>query len=291
MTDLWLGMALMILLGGAAFAGGLWVAKKFSTRVTTLMILLTVVTLLLYARFVYGRPMIARWLPFSNVIMVGNALPVLAGFLAGLAWGRIHGRAWRKCVTVVPLAALGIYSLARPLVGEPPACATKWKDGVCLQTSPATCSAAAAVTLLRHYGIESTEQEMAVLSLTREKGTLPLGLFRGLKRKTAGTAWDVEMVIGDISTSLSASLDALRATAVEPVIITVGLRQDAQVDRRYEEVWNWTRGVEHTVVLFRFLPDDKVEMGDPSFGRERWDVQGIRDLWHRDGIRLVKRKE
>ena len=54
----------------------------------------------------------------------------------------------------------------------------------CIQTTPYTCGPAAAATMLRAANIATDEQEMARLCLTREdRGTLDLGLYRGLNLK------------------------------------------------------------------------------------------------------------
>ena len=60
-------------------------------------------------------------------------------------------------------------------------------------------------------------------------------------------------------------------------------------DPRYVRDWGWEVGRPHAVILFRFLPDDLVEMGDPSIGREKWHVKSLRVLWRGDGMRLVRR--
>lgn len=157
----------------------------------------------------------------------------------------------------------------------------RWRDGVCLQTSPATCSPAAAATLLRAHGIPATEREMAGLCLTREGGTAAHGLYRGLKLKTAGTPWDVEVIDTDAA--------GLRAMSPGAAILTVRLDRTPGTDSRYEQLWGWTPGVRHTVVFYRFTGDGKVEMGDPSVGRERWSAKDLGVLWHGEGMRLVRR--
>ena len=60
-----------------------------------------------------------------------------------------------------------------------------------MQSSPHTCSAASAATLLRFYGIRATEQEMAELCLTRS-GTTWLGLYHGLASKLLGSQYRLE---------------------------------------------------------------------------------------------------
>ena len=155
---------------------------------------------------------------------------------------------------------------------------------MCVQTTPATCSPAAAATLLRAHGIAATEAEMAALCLTRERGTAALGLYRGLKLKTAGTPWDVEVFHTD-----PAGLRAL--VPAGPAILTVRFDPGPGIDPRYEQLWGWLPGVQHTVVVFGFTAaaDGKVEMGDPVAGREHWSAKDLSVLWHGEGMRLVKR--
>ena len=129
---------------------------------------------------------------------------------------------------------------------------------------------------------------MTDLCLTR-KGTLWQGLYRGLKRQTAGTQWDVEVFVGDV--------DRLRELVAEgPVILTVGL-PDEPVDEIYTTRYGWSPGELHSVVLFEFgekkgtEADQKVQMGDPSVegGREQWSIQDLRVLYRGRGLRLVRR--
>ena len=180
-----------------------------------------------------------------------------------------------------PHGAAGLYQAYGFLLGTPPPLDDRWKHGVCRQSSQTSCGAAAAATLLRAYGIESSETEMAELCLTRSAGTPMLGLYRGLKLKTAGTNWDVRPFRGDIA--------SLR-TETGPVLLSVRFDRRATTDRRYEQAWGWSPGVAHAVVFFGFLPDGRVEIGDPNVGREQWRVQDLEVLWHSEGIRLEPRR-
>ncbi len=53
--------------------------------------------------------------------------------------------------------------------------------------------------------------------------------------------------------------------------------------------WGWTPGVGHTVVVFGFTDDGRVEVGDPAVGREHWTVDDLRVLWNGEGLRFVRR--
>jgi hypothetical protein len=132
---------------------------------------------------------------------------------------------------------------------------------------------------LHANGIEASEREMADLCLTRSAGTSAAGIYRGLKLKTAGHPLRVEAFHCDIS--------GLRKMSQTPLLLTVELRRGDHADKRYEQDWGWTPGVAHTVVLFRFLPNDRIEIGDPDVGREMWNDDALAVLWHGDGMRLI----
>ena len=152
---------------------------------------------------------------------------------------------------------------------------------MCLQTSQASCSPAAAATLLRWHGIDADEQEMALLCLTGNDGTPMLGLYRGLKLKTADTPWDVYMFSGG-------KVQDLRG--VGPVLISVELRPEVRAVRpmRQLQAAGWIVGVAHSVVLIGFIDDHRVAIADPAVGREIWSVEDLRLLWHGQGVRLVR---
>jgi len=253
-----------------------------SRGTATVLCVLVVGVIVAHVRWVSDRAWVAGVLPVSSVIVMGNALPPLVAALAGLAWRLIPGHFVRRGILLLPLVLLcGFHAFAPAFPSPPPLAGNRWRQGVCLQTSPATCSAAAAATLLRAHGIDTTEAEMARLCLTRERGTAAHGLYRGLKLKTAGTSWDVEVFDTDSA--------GLRAMAPSPGILTVRLDPTPGIDPRYEQLWGWTPGVQHTVVFFGFIDNGKIEMGDPAIGREHWSANDLGVLWHGEGVRLVKR--
>jgi hypothetical protein len=170
--------------------------------------------------------------------------------------------------------------MARLLLRSPPALEDRWVRGICRQTSNASCSAAAAATILHACRIESSEREMANLCLTREDGTTNLGLYRGLKLKTARTDWKLLPISGG-------TIDDLRASGPGPMLLSVELLPGEPLAPRYEQ-WGWGVGSPHSVVLFRFLPNKQIEIGDPDTGRERWSLEDLEVLWHGDGIKMVK---
>lgn len=283
MNDLYVAITIVGLVSLGAGLLAAYAGSRVSRGKATLLCVLVVGLIVAHVLWVSDRPWVARVLPFSNVIVLGSALPPLVAGLAGLAWRLIPGNVARRGFLLAALiGACGFRALGPVFVSPMPETNDRWRHGVCLQTSPATCSPAAAATLLRAHGIPATEGEMAGLCLTRERGTAAHGLYRGLKLKTAGTPWDVEVFHTDPA--------GLRAMSPGAAILTVRLDRNPGIDPRYEQLWGWLPGVRHTVVLFEFTDDGKVEMGDPSIGRERWSANDLRVLWHGEAMRLVRRR-
>lgn len=282
MADIYVGFAIVTALSIAAFAGGLRITRSASSVRPELLGMLVLALMAWYVVHLWHNIRMLQLLPFSNVIVLGNWFPPAAGFLAGLAWRRIEECRNRRSVVIGSLAAASLYSMVHPLLGEQPACGDLWRGNVCIQTSDNSCSAASAATLLRAYGIEATEAEMAQLCLTR-RGTTWAGLYRGLKRKTEGTRWDVEL--------FQSNLQELEENLSEPVILSVGLNRNQLADPNYVQDWGMIPGQPHSVVLFRFLASNAAVMGDPAVGRELWSRRDLEYLWHGEGIRLVKRTD
>lgn len=285
MNDLIVAVIFMLALSMAIFIATVrWMRDR--SRVTATFIAAAAVGfLVLHATVLLDDVAIARWLPFSSLIVLGNFSPLAASVLAGAAWRAMPGTAFRRGAL---LAVLGIICLWRayeplfPTLTSP--LNNRWTRGVCRQTSGSTCSAAAAATLLRACGIDATEREMAQLCLTSNAGTSMHGLYRGLKLKTAGTDWDVRPI-----TCTMKELQKISG----PVLLTVGLPlgEPAGVDPRFVNQWGWAPGMRHTVVLFGFTDNDEVEIGDPNIGREHWAVDHLETLYRGQGFVLVRRSE
>ena len=281
MIDIYMGIAVIITLAVGLFFAGLRIARRASRRGSTLLALLAVGLVFLIAYLRRDSLFLAKILPLSNLVVLGDWLPLPVAFLAGLAWELVPGRTWRKASLIAPFVLLTLYAAYGWLFQGTPASQDYWSDGVCIQTSESSCSAACAATLLRAHGIQTTEAEMAALCFTRESGTTMAGLYCGLKLKTRGTPWKVEVFFCDV--------DELRTGGYMPAILKVGVGRGGAPDPKYERDWGWSRGQPHTVILFGFTQDDKVEIGDPSIGREHWAFDHLKVLWMGTGIRLAKR--
>lgn len=284
MTDLYVGL---VILGGltiALFLGSLWCSYRISRVMSDLLAMLVVVVMFFYIRHLWYNVRLTTFLPFSNLVVIGNWLPPMAGLLAGFAWRRIYGRIYRKTLCTSALAAVAGYAAVLPMLGQPPRCLDVWDDdGICLQTTQQSCTPASAATLLRLHGIEATEGEMAKLCLTRD-GTTWMGLYRGLKHKTRGTCWDVEV--------FECRAAEIPRTPTEPMILSVGLGEEVEVREgsRFAE-WGWRPGQGHSVLLLSAGNHGGFKVADPTpgYGIEIWSSMNLEELFQGTAVRLVER--
>jgi hypothetical protein len=283
MLDLALGVVLLFIASVGLFVLAAKVCSRLPRAGRIAVALVSAVAIGLFALFLHGRPIVARLLPFSNAIVLGNWFPLGAAVLAAVAWRQDGTPLWRRALAVAALAAIAGRSILAPLAGaECRVTEERMENGVCIQSGSSSCSPAAAATLLRYYDIDTSEAEMARLCLTNDRGTALLGLYRGLSIKTRGTPYTVEVFHTDV--------DGLRAGPAAPAVLSVGLPSSEGVDPRYERDWGWTPGRRHTIVFFRFQRPRRVRIGDPSVGVERWDESGLETLWNGEGMRLVPRR-
>lgn len=280
MEDLWFGMAINLTV---SFACG-FVVRQFSRqwplRWVDVAGVVLAFALVGYIVAVWDHPCLARWLPYPNLIVLGNAFPLFAAVLAGLSCRRLRARPRTRTTAVVLLIVVGVGTLIRPLLGTAPVCEERWDGEVCLQTTKHTCSAASAATALRCLGVTTSESEMARLCLTRQ-GTSWMGLYHGLSQKLS-PAWRIEVFD-------TASLETLRqVTPLAPAVLTVELPRDVPVGWEYRQESGWLPGVSHSVVCFGADGDDHWWIADPANGRERWSTSDLLLLWQGQGMRLTR---
>lgn len=286
MQDLYLALAIMGVISFTCCVLTLRFTRNLSAWRCDLLALLTVGALATHIFWMRDAVWWTELLPYSSLVVLSNWVAPVAGILSALAWRRLEETAGR----LRRVAAFGLLTLVagyvtiHPLMGqtaEQLSQTDQWEHGVCLQSTQYTCSPAAAATLLNHYGIETSEKEMARLCLTRE-GTTWQGLYRGLKLKTSRTPYDVEV----FDRKTLADLDR---HSTDPLLLCVELKRDAVVSSLYTEEFGWIPGQPHSVVLFGFTKSDLLEVGDPIHGRERWSTKDLQLLWHGLGLRLVRR--
>ena len=269
-----------------AFAIGLCITRVCGQKRVQLPLLVAALAGgLLAAWLIAGREptFAAGLLPVPAVIVYGNPGPALAGLLAGLLASSPKVPGWRAAPLAVAVAAVGLFGPASTLLHRPPPVRPTLRDGIDVQTHPATCSAAAAATLLRAYGVGGfTEREMARLSLTGERGTPLLGVYRGLFLAAEAAGSPLRPRFHRLG------VDGLRARpGLLPAMVSVRLTQALdRRDPRYRRDWGWLLNVTHSVTVFRFTSDGRVEVGDPGSGREMWSVRGLEELWVGDTLSL-----
>jgi peptidase C39-like protein len=247
----------------------------------TLVVATLVALVLAFAIKIQGHLVLAQWLPFSNVILVGNLTAVGAACLAGVVLGWQSLPVWRRLLFASGMWVVGVVALLHQMPRNPPPPGNEWIDEVCMQSNRASCSACAAATLLTHHDIPADEAEMMDLCLTGARGTPSLGLYRGLKLKTAATSFEVEAFHMDV--------ESLLDSTELPAVLLVKLELGADVDPRYEQQWGWTPGLGHAVVYYGRAGTDRIMIGDPAVGREKWTIDDLRVLWQGEGLRLRPR--
>ena len=236
-----------------------------------------------YFLFLWDRPLTARLLPFAALPVVANWTPLFAAVVSAAVLAQRNLPRPRRLAAAGVLCGAAAFSLVRPLLGRPPVCLDRWDGPICVQTTPTTCSPAAAATLLRMYGIPATEGGMAELCLSRAGGTPWQGLYRGLSLKTAGTAHRV--VVYD------RGLIELLDRATGPVILSAGIDVPHPAAARLARENGWTPGVRHSVVALGLTARGTVRVLDPAagVGREEWSPEDLSVLWDGTAIGLTPR--
>lgn len=280
MEDLWFGIAINVSVSAACgYAVRQW-SRQWPLFWVDVAGVVLAVALVAYIAFAWDHPWLASCLPFSNLIVLGNWLPIFAAAMSGLTCRRLRGRPRSRTIAVVLLMVVGLGALVRPLFGVAPLCENQWEGAICLQSTSHTCSAASAATALRRLGVLASESEMARLCLTRQ-GTHWTGLYRGLKKKLP-PGWRIELLHTKTLTVLHA------VSRDEPAILTVELPRDVPAAWQYRQESGWRPGVSHSVVCLGAEGDDRWLIADPANGLEHWPTKDLLLLWQGDGMRLVR---
>jgi hypothetical protein len=136
-------------------------------------------------------------------------------------------------------------------------------DGVCHQTSPETCGAASAVTMLNTMGIQATEGEMARLSMMAPR--------KGLTPHQA--AYALKMKLGQLGRPEQVAVRAPRLKDLYdlPGPFLAGIRFSS---------------LENHMICVLETTRDALVVGDPiSFGRKNWSWEYFEKKW--SGIIIV----
>ena len=277
MADIYSGAMIMLSICSLLWIVGLKATQHRSGRLGLMVASLVVLIIVAYIVFFWDNAILTSLIPYSNVILLGNFFPIGAAVLSGVACGRLKEFPFRQAATAIAMLIAGGVGLFWPLLGSPPECKDKWAGSTCLQTSESSCMAAASATLLKSYGVETSEQRMARLCFTRERGTNWLGLYHGLSVQLKSKG--LRPVLFD------ENLEELKKHR-DPQIISCELTAEAaKTHPDLSNEWGWIEGVKHAVVLIS-IEDDSVRVADPSNGLERWSIDQLRLLWDGRGARV-----
>ncbi|HIK90716.1 MAG TPA: hypothetical protein EYG03_01805 [Planctomycetes bacterium] len=290
MEDIRLAVALIGFVSVAVFAGMYRLLRDRSKPFLDIIAAFIVILIVVYMYTVWGQLWIVRWIPLPSVIILANWFPPLLAGLGAVVWWRLHPSPLaRRLPIMLLLVVAAAFSLTYFIPAEPPVCGDKWEPPVphtvwpvCRQTTPYTCSAAAAATILYTLGVQTSEQEMAQLCLTRS-GTTWLGLYHGLSTQLVGTNHRVEFFEGSLP-----DLEAI--SMAHPVLLCCQLEPEvAELIPTYVRDGGWIPGMAHSVVYFGKLRGIHV-IGDPSRGYEGWTDRDLNTLWTGTGLKISTRK-
>lgn len=281
MLDIWTAVVVMTFVSaGAALVSARFLSTDKGQRVM-LLLALSIVASIFFLLFLAGQLFWARVVPSSAAIIYTNLAAVFAGLGAGWGWRLPRTPQWRRIMMALALAGAALAAILWPLLSmalrPPPDGHNKWQGPLAMQTSWATCSPAAAATLLTAEGISVSEREMIPLCLTDYDGTPTLGLYRGIKLVASRNNRQMEIV--------DRSFQRLLQEDDWPVLAAVRLPRGVD-DPRFAEEWGWIPGMGHSVVLLRRTPGGEFVVADPAVGLELWPESKLKMLWQGNGLRV-----
>jgi hypothetical protein len=210
-----------------------------------------------------------RWFgawPISFLEVTGIVIPGVALFTIAACHVRTAGqrRAMRLMIPVCCIYFVG-HGLWMVRAGVPDLGKTRMDGRACIQSTGYTCVAASMVSMLKAYGYEATETQMARLSYTEvENGTTDSRAVTALEAFLAGESIEVHYE----------TMDYARLQAVpKPCMVPV----------------RWGYFVSHMMPVFA-ASDQTVRLGDPVSGVTAWPVDRFLSVWHKRGIYLVDRR-
>ena len=254
---------------GLALAAAAVAFLPFSNRHRKKMIIVSVMALIpITVKVVFSFfPLLeARIMPvkFYPLIQMEFWLPFAVLFFA-FAGHLVPARSRKAVLVAVGVLVAVVIQQTSWHLSQPDIYAYKGQmvDGVCHQTAPETCGAASLVTLLNTMGIQSSEGEMARLSMTApRKGLTPHQAAYGLKRKLAqqGRMEHVDVRV-----------PALKELYDMPGPFLAGIRFSS---------------LENHMICVLETARGALIVGDPiSFGRKNWSWEYFKKKW--SGVVIV----
>jgi hypothetical protein len=275
MHQLILPTLFMLLVGTAMVPLGLRLARRRTWWQACLLVALVAAMLSIHMLYLLDNLRLAQWLPIADCMFYTNLSIPLSALVASLAWPVLRLPAWRKLAILLFVVFLGLERSYAPMLGRRPDMkAATWHGDVCQQTTLSTCVPAACATLLTRAGIPATEQELATLCFTAESGSSILAAYRGLKIKTARTAYDAVAFVGSAA-------ELRRQRFVGGVIsIEFDLGEKPLIPRN----------ARHELAIWSFNDNGSATIADPLSGtRLAWPASEFDRSWPGQGVFLRRR--
>ena len=281
--DLVIASFVLAALSTAALWAGWRVARQWSWAGTLGLNAIVLTSLLVFVFRLHGTWHMARVVPFSGAVILANWIPIGGAYFAGVTLGQAKSPLWRRGSLAGLIGLLSVYSIVCCFQGklplEPPAGSrTIWSQ----QERRSSCGPCCAALLLRHHGIDATEKEMLRLCLTSHRGCPALGLYRGLKLKTAGTDWDVEVVSCTVEELMDMRGPLLLHIAIRPM-----MRMDSKSVRMERKTY------QHAVLLMGVSDCGRAEIVDPAVMKDWFcyrRADELREEWLGEALRLAPRR-
>jgi Peptidase C39 family len=182
-----------IVVAGTLFWAGFDLFRKFSPRAARGCLLLFAFALALPCILcdLFYTHLFDSWTWFYSfrAIRLSELSIAGVGLLAGLIYGWLEPETFGEKL-VVPVVLLVLVGL--PFAIDVAALRTVCNNDVCLQSTPSTCGPSSAATILKLYGVMSSERELATEAFTYRGGTENWYLARAMRRRGLTTRFIVQ---------------------------------------------------------------------------------------------------
>jgi hypothetical protein len=262
----------MVCIAVMAFFAGRRITRHTLQHHHTLILLLCIALAMAYVLLARDSAWQIMCMPFTNTIIYGKWLFIIASFMAGLLSSSGIVRPLSRLILIPAMLFVGSMDFGEYVLFPKPPVGNIFIDSVIGQSSDATCSPAACATFLRLYHVEVLEKQMVEACLTTQNGTPNQGIWRALK-----------MYVPDgYVVSVARFKDYQKLPF--PLLVNMKLKNGDDNSGRYYGQWGWRPGVPHTVVLLGYADNGKLLVADPATGMDIWDYQILDALWNKVGF-------
>jgi len=162
---------------------GVWLRPRPVAWIAAALCVLPWIAFVAYYTHVFDTANYYEWRSARATDFLAALIGVSAGVVAGRALpsSRVQALLAASAAALVLLAV----AFAKPALTRMPKSWIKdtWRDGVCIQSTPATCGPCAAATVLRHFGVDVNESVLADEAQATTSGTLNWLLVRAIRER------------------------------------------------------------------------------------------------------------